>query len=1078
MSPSAVNHSGLMPNGFQDSKPDGYSRVDTMNPHDKVHFDPKLQPKNYTIKGTDPDSKVLFRDVNIIDSSGREPFHGDVYVEGERIKYVGKVPDVDSLCKDPKVRTVEGRGRTLISGLGDAHTHLTWDNGELSRLGDMGVEEHTLLTAQAAKTYLDSGYTMCYGAASAKERLDVVIRDAINAGRIPGPRYLANGKEMAVPDGELAAGITAFASGPLEMREVIRHHVKLGVDNIKLSMSGEQITETRDAQDCYYTDEETAACVDEAHRHGVRLCAHARARDSVKMCIKHGVDIIYHASWIDDEGMDMLEKNKHKHIVAPGLNWLYATVYEAGAFGYSFEKAEQVGYKKELEVAIKGLKEMHHRGITVLPGGDYGFAWTPHGTYARDLELFVKYLDFTPMESIVAATAGVAKLFMRENELGKISPGYFADLILVDGDPVSDIAVLQQHDKLNVIMINGRIHKASFREFHKLDSAEPIMNPQQKSTLDHFVTYKLEDGTERSRVGHLDLEKGTITPVSYPSGTPITNLYQVIELGEEVVCGGKPFPLTDSLEVLAPLCDRDVLAVGKNYAEHAKEFNASGYDASDKADMPSHPVIFTKRATSIIANEEDILLHDGFTQSLDYEGEIGVIVGKGGSQISEQDAAEHVWGYTIINDVTAREKQRDHKQFYIGKSGDSYCPMGPMAVPRTSLPDTLTVTTHVNGELRQKGTSNDLIFSVNRLIATLSESQTLRPGDVIATGTPAGVGFGLQPSVFLKPGDLVEISVTGLGTLRNKVVKADSDTNHVMKRVQGESHSPVSNLERSNGGVGLTALPSGKKLFARTIGKGPQLVICVHGLGGTHSFYSPILQGLGLDTDDNSQYTVLLFDLEGHGLSPTSAKSKVTIESYAEDISGLIEALKLPTDRGVTILAHSMGCFIVSLYASRYPDRVRDLILIGPAPCPLPSAGADVSLQRAATVRESGMRDVALTVAKNATSSYTQSSRPLAYSTVQISLLSQDPEGYAKGCTALAGARDSEPDLYKKAGKSVKQVLIVTGDEDKISSPETAKKVAEETSAVNTVILRNVGHWHALEDLEGLTKAVREFLKL
>jgi len=141
------------------------------------------------------------------------------------------------------------------------------------------------------------------------------------------------------------------------MREVIRHHVKLGVDNIKLSMSGEQICETRDAQDCYYSDEETAACVDEAHRHGIRLCAHARARDSVKMCVKHGVDIIYHASWIDDEGMEMLEKAKHKHIVAPGINWLIATVYEAGAFGYSFQKAEEAGYKKELEVVRTAMRE-------------------------------------------------------------------------------------------------------------------------------------------------------------------------------------------------------------------------------------------------------------------------------------------------------------------------------------------------------------------------------------------------------------------------------------------------------------------------------------------------------------------------------------------------------------------------------------------------------------------------------------------------------------------------------------------------------------------------------------------------
>ena len=448
------------------------------------------------------------------------------------------------------------------------------------------------------------------------------------------------------------------------MRETIRHHVNLGVDQIKLSMSGEQITEIRDAQDCYFSDEETAACVDEAHRHGVRLCAHARARDSVKQCIRHGVDIIYHASWIDEEGMEMLDKNKHKHIVAPGLNWLIATIYESGAFGYSFEKAEQVGYKKELDVAIKGLKEMHKRGITVLPGGDYGFAWTPHGTYARDLEHFVKLLDFTSMESILAATAGVAKLFMRDDELGKVLPGYFADCILVDGNPLEDITVLQDHDKLNMILINGRIHKASYKEFlSKAVSESPTMT---QTKLKNFVAYVHKDGGQ-PRIGHMDLEGNKITPVYFKSGTPVENLYQVIEVGEDhVIAGGEAFDVNSDVKILPPISGRDVLAVSKNYMEHTKEFNASGYDASDKVDAPTHPVIFTKSATSIIPTEQEILLHEKFTETLDYEGEVGVIIGKGGYQISEQDADRHIWGYTIINDVTAREKQRDHKQFYIG----------------------------------------------------------------------------------------------------------------------------------------------------------------------------------------------------------------------------------------------------------------------------------------------------------------------------------------------------------------------------------------------------------------------------
>ncbi|KAI8655266.1 Amidohydro-rel domain-containing protein [Fusarium keratoplasticum] len=431
-----------------------------------LKLDKTLQPKEYHIDGTHQRSKILFTNVKILDSTGREPYIGDVLIEGEKIAAVGQIPNKDELERDPLVRVFEGRGRTLMSGLGDGHTHFTWNGGDLNRLGELDVEEHVLLTIKSAQCFLDSGYTMCFGAAAAKDRLDVVVRDAINAGDIPGPRYLANAREIAKPEGELVAGITRFADGPQEMRDAIKYNIEtIGVDNVKLSISGEEITEIRSAQDCYFSDEEIIACVDEAHKRGKRVCAHARARDSVKMCVKHGVDVIYHGSYVDDEGMDMLERDKHKNIVVPAINWLYATTYEADAFGYTHEAAEKAGYKRELDIAVAGLREMHRRGIVVLPGGDYGFAWTPHGTYARDLEHFVKMLGFTPHESIIAATAGVAALMMRGHELGKIQPGYYADCILVDGDPLDDISILQDHDKLNIIIMNGRVHKAGRKEY-------------------------------------------------------------------------------------------------------------------------------------------------------------------------------------------------------------------------------------------------------------------------------------------------------------------------------------------------------------------------------------------------------------------------------------------------------------------------------------------------------------------------------------------------------------------------------------------------------------------------------------
>lgn len=217
-------------------------------------------------------------------------------------------------------------------------------------------------------------------------------------------------------------------------------------------------------------------------------------------------------------------------------------------------------------------------------------------------------------------------------------------------------------------MINGRIHKANHREFNVPEHSPSIEAPKAEVKMTNFVAYRLKDGTGRTRVGHHDREKDLITPLAYLSGTAIENLYQVIEIGaENVIAGGEPFAF-EGATLLPPISGRDVLAVGKNYSEHAKEFNASGYDSSDKVDIPTHPVIFTKRATSIVASGEEILLHDTFTETLDYEGEIGVIIGEGGFQISEAEAGDHVWGYTIINDVTAREKQRDHKQFYIGRA--------------------------------------------------------------------------------------------------------------------------------------------------------------------------------------------------------------------------------------------------------------------------------------------------------------------------------------------------------------------------------------------------------------------------
>jgi 2-keto-4-pentenoate hydratase/2-oxohepta-3-ene-1,7-dioic acid hydratase in catechol pathway len=227
------------------------------------------------------------------------------------------------------------------------------------------------------------------------------------------------------------------------------------------------------------------------------------------------------------------------------------------------------------------------------------------------------------------------------------------------------------------------------------------------------------------------------------------------------------------VELLAPipLPRRNIFCVGRNYVEHAKEFANSGYDATASATaQPEYPVVFTKAPSTVIGTGADIDPHTGVTSELDYEAELGVIIGKGGRGISKADALDHVWGYTIINDVTARDLQKDHKQWFLGKSLDTHAPMGPWAVTRDEVGDgPLDLLCTVNGETRQKATTADLIFDIPTIIETISAGITLQPGDIIATGTPVGVGIGFTPPRFLTTGDVVEISISKLGTLRNRI---------------------------------------------------------------------------------------------------------------------------------------------------------------------------------------------------------------------------------------------------------------------------------------------------------------------
>jgi 2-keto-4-pentenoate hydratase/2-oxohepta-3-ene-1,7-dioic acid hydratase in catechol pathway len=227
------------------------------------------------------------------------------------------------------------------------------------------------------------------------------------------------------------------------------------------------------------------------------------------------------------------------------------------------------------------------------------------------------------------------------------------------------------------------------------------------------------------------------------------------------------YPL-EELQLLAPIPrpSKNVFCIGKNYRDHAIEMGS-------EADIPENIMVFSKAPTAVIGHGEGIPSHSNITDQLDYEGELAVVIGKTGTGISEADAMNYVFGYTIINDITARDLQQKHKQFLLGKSLNGTCPMGPWIVHHSEIsnPENLLIETKVNGEVRQKGYTSDFIFDIPTMIAELSKGMTLEAGDIIATGTPAGVGKGMKPPVFLKAGDTIEITIEGIGTLRNEIVE-------------------------------------------------------------------------------------------------------------------------------------------------------------------------------------------------------------------------------------------------------------------------------------------------------------------
>jgi imidazolonepropionase-like amidohydrolase len=404
----------------------------------------------------------LIVNARIFDGHGTPIFPGEVLVEGELIRQVAR--GGQRIERQAGIDVIDAMGMTLMPGLVEAHAHVTYSNmANFKELGQIPLEEHTLLTLRNIKLMLDSGFTSLYSAASAKFRLEVAIRNAVDAGHFPGPRIRAASPEL-VATGGLGderqyhmhhQGFEVVADGCDEVRRTVRTLIREGVDTVKVNISGDPFYGRNGfGRRLSYTEAEVATVAEEAHQRGVWLSCHARADESVKLALKHGFRVIYHCDFIEGETFDLLEAQRDKVFLAPAIGAIYAAAHEAQAWGITKEFAQSKELFTMLDGCPRVYAELKKRGLRILPGGDYGFAWNPIGTNARDLEHFVNILGFTPAQALMAATKWGGEIMDIPN-LGLVQEGYLADLLLVVGDPVQDIQLLQDRDNIAVIMKNG-----------------------------------------------------------------------------------------------------------------------------------------------------------------------------------------------------------------------------------------------------------------------------------------------------------------------------------------------------------------------------------------------------------------------------------------------------------------------------------------------------------------------------------------------------------------------------------------------------------------------------------------------
>jgi len=402
--------------------------------------------------------RTLIHNIRIFDGTPAPAREGAVLVDGARIARVAHAPAaIDAAAAD---RVIDGRGGTLMPGLVEAHAHLTWGSSveHVYHQFILPPEELEVAARRNARVLLDHGFTSAYSAGALGDGIETRLARAIDAGETPGPRLVPSTLERSPEGAEgIETGDVFNGRGPAAIRAFMAYCRDQGVGSVKLVISGEDALKPGSAQDILYTDEEMQAAGEAARENGLWIAAHAYTPRAIALALEAGARIVYHASFADAAAIEALAARRDTVFYAPGPGVSVAAL-EASPPPHVDMSHMKASAAQRMELEARLVPELKRRGVRVLIGGDYGFPFNPHGRNARDIEHFVRYFGFTPVEALSAATLLGGELMGLE--VGQVREGYLADLLLVDGDPTADVAILQDRARLTMIMKDGQLHKA------------------------------------------------------------------------------------------------------------------------------------------------------------------------------------------------------------------------------------------------------------------------------------------------------------------------------------------------------------------------------------------------------------------------------------------------------------------------------------------------------------------------------------------------------------------------------------------------------------------------------------------